>query len=243
MRQLLPDPLDDVDLLRAYAVPEARVPHVRVNFVSSADGAATTGGLSAGLSGPADKRVFGVLRTLADVVLVGAGTARAEDYGPAKGSADRQAWRLAHGYAPLPPIAVVSGSADLDVATPFFTQASTRPIVYTLAAADGARLAALGAVADVVAFDGERVPVTAVVADLAARGLRRVLCEGGPHLFGDLLAADLVDELALTVSPLLAGGTLPRIVAGAALDVPRSLTLAHVLTEDNFLFLRCARRT
>jgi riboflavin biosynthesis pyrimidine reductase len=237
VRQLFPDHVDDVDLLRAYAVA-ATGAHVRVNFVTSADGAATVGGLSDGLSGTADKRVFGALRTLADVVLVGAGTARAEGYGPAKASADRQQWRLAHGYAAIPPIAVVSGGGDLDVTTPFFTDAVARPIVYTLSAVGPARLAALRGVADVVTFDGDAVPVDAVVADLAGRGLRRVLCEGGPHLFGDLLAAGLVDELALTVSPLLAGGSLPRIVAGDALPVARRMTLAHVLTDDGFLFLR-----
>ena len=237
MRQLFPHSVDDVDLLAAYA-PPADGPHVRVNFVSSIDGAATVGGVSDGLSGAADKRVFGTLRTLADVVLVGAGTARAEGYGPAKVNAARQEWRLSHGYAALPPIAVVSGRGDLDVGTPFFTDAVARPIVYTLTAVDATRLNALRAVAEVVTFDGPTVPARSVVDDLVSRGLRRVLCEGGPHLFGDLLAAGAVDELDLTISPKLAGGSLPRIIDGSALLVPQSMAVTHVLTEDVFLFLR-----
>ncbi|MDQ1714722.1 MAG: hypothetical protein QOC60_667, partial [Frankiaceae bacterium] len=175
MRQLVPQLIDDVDLLAAYAPPADGL-HVRVNFVSSIDGAATVGGLSDGLSGAADKRVFGTLRTLADVVLVGAGTVRAEGYGPAKANAARQEWRLSHGYAALPPIAVVSGRGDLDVASPFFVAAVARPIVYMLRSVGEARLDELRAVADVVAYDGSIVPVRAVVDDLAARGLRRVLC-------------------------------------------------------------------
>ncbi|MCU1676956.1 MAG: hypothetical protein JWM93_1714 [Frankiales bacterium] len=240
MRQLLPDPVGDVDLLTAYAVPRAEQ-HVRVNFVTSIDGAATVGGLSEGLSGTADKRIFATLRTLADVVLVGAGTARAEGYGPAKANAQRREWRVAHGYAPVPPIAVVTGQADLDVTTRFFTEATTRPIVYTLASAPADRLAALSGVADVVTFEATTVPVADLVADLVNRGLHRVLCEGGPHLFGDLLRAGIVDELDLTVSPLLAGGSLPRIVQGTELRAPQPMRLAQLLTEDGFLFLRYAR--
>ena len=240
MRQLFPNASDDVDLLVAYAPPPTGT-HVRVNFVTSADGAATVGGLSDGLSSPADKRVFGTLRTLADVVLVGAGTARAEGYGPAKASAERQEWRLSHGYAAVPPIAVISGRGDLDVTSPFFTEAVTRPIVYTVTSVNRPRLEALRQVADVVAFDDDTVPARAVVDDLAARGLRRVLCEGGPSLFGQLLATDSVDELDLTVSPILAGGGLPHIVGGDPLAVPHRMRLEHVLTDDGFLFLRYTR--
>ena len=241
MRQLFPRASDDdVDLLTAYAPPAAGT-HVRVNFVASADGAATVEGLSDGLSSPADKRVFGTLRTLADVVLVGAGTARAEGYGPAKVSAQRQEWRLAHGYAAVPPIAVVSGRGDLDVKSPFFTAAVARPIVYTVTSVNRPRLDALRAVADVVAFDDDTVLARAVVDDLATRGLRRILCEGGPSLFGQLLEGDAVDELDLTVSPILAGGGLPRIVGGDPLAVPHRMRLEHALTDDGFLFLRYAR--
>lgn len=238
MRQLLPVAADDVDLLTVYAPPAADS-SLRVNFVASLDGAVSVAGLSDGLSGPADKRVFGVLRTVADVVLVGAGTVRAEGYGPAKVSADRQQWREANGYSPIPPIAVVTGSADLDVTTPFFTEATVRPLVYTKSGTD---TRALATVADVTVFDGDRVPLDAVLADLRARGLRRILCEGGPRLLGELLAVDAVDELALTLSPLLAGGSGGRITDGPALPTPHDMVLASVLTDDDFLFLRYARR-
>jgi riboflavin biosynthesis pyrimidine reductase len=237
MRQVFPTVVDEVDPLEAYRV-EASGLHVRVNFVSSIDGAATADELSGGLSGPADKRVFGALRTLADVVLVGAGTVRAEGYGPARPNPERQAWRQEHGYAAIPPIAVVSGRADLDPTAPFFTDAVTRPIVYTSRAGDAERVARLNDVASVVVSADDAVRITDVLADLEARGLRRVLCEGGPHLFGEAIAAGCVDELALTLSPVLAGGGPGRISQGPPAATAYRMELRHVLTEDGFLFLR-----
>jgi riboflavin biosynthesis pyrimidine reductase len=242
VRQLFPTAVDDVDLLDAYRV-ESDGRHVRVNFVSSIDGAVTAEGVSGGLSGSADKRLFGALRTLADVVLVGAGTARAEGYGPARPTAERRQWRLAHGYAAIPPIAVVSGRADLDAATPFFTEAVARPLVYTSSRAAPQQVARLRDVAEVVVSPGETVPVADVLTDLEARGLRRVLCEGGPHLFGDAIAAGCVDELALTLSPVLAGGGPARIAAGPPPATAYRMELRHVLTEDGFLFLRYGSAT
>ena len=117
VRRLLPEPAGDLtadDLLAAYAPPEDWPRHVRVNFVASADGASSVDGLSGGLSSPADKRVFDLLRDLADVILVGAGTARAEGYGYPPYGADRRARRRALGLAELPTFAVVSGRLDLD---------------------------------------------------------------------------------------------------------------------------------
>jgi len=232
---LVPGPaeLDDAALTAHYAYPEGlAAPYVRVNFVASADGAVTVDGRSGGLGGPGDRRVFGRLRELAEVVLVGAGTVRAEDY--------RGARRPTLGRELPPPIAVVTGSADLDPGSRLFTDTAVPPIVLTLASAPAdrrERLAAAGA--DVVALD--RLTPDALLAELAARGLHRVLCEGGPGLFGDLLAADAVDELCLSVAPLLAGGDAGRIARGPSGTPARPLSLVGVAHEDGTLFLRYRR--
>lgn len=230
MRQLLPVPADDLtddDLDRAYATPAE---HLRVNFVSSADGAVTVDGLSAGLSGPADKRVFALLRDLADVVLVAAGTIRGEGYSYPDLSPRRRARRRAAGRAELPTFAIVSRSLDLDLSSTLFTDPPVRTVVLTTPDAPVDRLAGT---ADVVATDD----LTAGIAALRERGLGRILCEGGPTLFSSLVAAGLADELCLTVSPLLAGPGPARIVAGPP-HPPVPLTLGHALEEDGMLFLR-----
>ncbi len=227
--RLLPSFLGDLDderLLDAYSpgAPE----WLRVNFVSSADGAATGGdGLSAGLGDEADARVFALLRRLADVVLVGAGTVRAEGYGAMRLPEPDAAWREAHGLAPHPVFAIVSGALDLDPASPIFVDAPVPPIVIT---APGGVFAGE---ADVI----DTLDLAAAVAALRSRGLARVHCEGGPRLFGSLLEAGLVDELCLTVSPLLQGGDARRIVAGG-LGHPVPLELAHVLSSGSTLLLR-----
>jgi riboflavin biosynthesis pyrimidine reductase len=227
--------LTDVDLAEHYAYPgELRAPWVRVNFVSSADGAATVEGTSGGLGSDADKQVFGVLRELAEVVLVGAGTVRAEDY--------RGARRDTRGRDTPPPIAVVTGSADLDPDAKLFTDTRVPPIVLTLATAPADRRDRLaGAGADVAVLD-DLEPGT-LLAELARRGLHRVLCEGGPSLFGALLAADAVDELCLTLAPVLAGGTAGRIARGPEGAPSRPMTLAGALHAEGSLLLRYVRPT
>jgi riboflavin biosynthesis pyrimidine reductase len=232
VRALLPGS-DPTDLDAHYAYPEdLGAPHVRVNFVASADGAVTVDGRSGGLGSDADRRVFGTLRRLADVVLVGAGTVRTENYGGAR--------KPTRGRATPPPIAVVTGSADLDPAARLFTDTQVAPIVLTGPAAPPDRLRALQAAgADVAVLDP--LSPAAVLAELGRRGLHRVLCEGGPRLFGDLVAADLVDELCLTVAPVLAAGEAGRIAVGPAGSAPRPLRLAGVLEEDGALLLRYTR--
>jgi riboflavin biosynthesis pyrimidine reductase len=234
--------LTDEDLIRAYGRPAA--PTLRANFVTSADGAVTLDGFSAGLSGPADKRLFGLLRMLCDGLLVGAGTLRHEGYRPVRLDEPRRAWRREHGLHPYPTLAVVSASLDLDPAAPVFAQAPVRPVVLT-----GARSVAppgLDEVVDVVrvgAGFGEaaaEVDPVAGVAELRRRGLDHILCEGGPRLFGTLLAADLVDELCLTVAPVLAGPGAGRIVGGPP-SPARTLRLAHALEADGSLLLRYTR--
>lgn len=227
MRRLLPDPSDEVDLASAYPLPEGR--HVRVNFASSADGAVTVSGTSRGLSSDTDRELFHLLRAMADVVLVGAGTVRKENYGGA---------RPVNGTAP--PIAVVSRSLDLDPGARLFTDTTRPPIVLTCDAAPADRRERLTGLADVVAAGDEDVDMAAAVDALADRGLVHVLCEGGPHLFGWLLAAGLTDELCLSLAPVLAGGTAGRIVAGLDTETADPLRLVQVLEDEGHLFLRYA---
>jgi 5-amino-6-(5-phosphoribosylamino)uracil reductase len=244
VRPLLPSPppstparggdLDPDALAAHYAYPDGlTTPWVRVNFVSSADGAVTVDGRSGGLGDDADRAVFGLLRELADVVLVGAGTVRAEDY--------RGARRPTRGRTAPPPVAVVTGSADLDPGARLFTDTRVPPLVLTTADAPAdrrQRLAAAGA--DVVTL-ADLAPPT-LLAELGRRGLRRVLCEGGPALHGALIAADAVDELCLTVAPLLVGGPAGRIATGPEGTTARRMALVGALHEEGSLLLRYRRR-
>ncbi|GLY42177.1 hypothetical protein Amsp01_082000 [Amycolatopsis sp. NBRC 101858] len=231
--------LTGVDLEEIYAYPAAvDRPWVQVNFVSSADGAVEVDTTSAGLSHAADRRVFLLGRDLADVILVGAGTARAEDYRGVVAGPKRLDRRRRLGFAGVPPIAVVTRTADLDPASRLFTETVVPPIVVTTESAPTGALEAAGA--EVLRAGTDDVDVRRALELLAARGLRRVACEGGPRLFGRLVADDLVDQLCLTVAPLLVAGPAARIAAGPVV-VPRRLALASILVEDGFTFLRYRR--
>jgi riboflavin biosynthesis pyrimidine reductase len=211
---------------------------IRMNFVTSVDGAVSVRGLSKGLQTPADSRVFAVLRDLADVVMVGSGTALAEQYSRPRPSGDRLARRREHGLADDLPLAVVSRSglglgADLK---PFRATYPPQPIVFTTAHAD---VTAVADVADVIVVGADEIDFAQVRAELAARGLTRVLCEGGPTIFAQAAAADQVDEVCLSVSPMLAGPGPGRITAGTPWAAgARRLELCGVLEEDGALFLR-----
>ena len=232
--------LTDEDLLALYAAPAGDRPWTRMMFISAADGAATLDGRSGALGTPADRRVFALARRDADVILVGAGTVRAEGYDGELVDGPAQDWREAHGLARHPEVAVVSGGLHLAATDPFFTRAPRRPVVLTSAAAlrDHAdRAAALAEVADVLPAGETDVEPEAALEVLAARGHRVVHGEGGPSLFGAFAAAGRVDELQLSLSPVLAGGEGPRILA-AAQAVGRDLHLVHVLHEESMLLLR-----
>jgi riboflavin biosynthesis pyrimidine reductase len=223
VRQLFPEPIDAVEPLDVYRdlpVVEGR-PAVRLNMISSVDGSTAVDGLSGGLGGPADRKVFAALRSLADVVLVAAGTARAETYGP----------------GPVP-IAVVSGSLRLDWTTPFFTAATHRPMVVTSKQAPSVALEEAGAVADVLIAGDTDVDLADAVHQLGERGFRHVLAEGGPSLNGALAAAGILDELCLSFAPRLVSGASKRIVTGPPLAPPPELTLRSLCEEDGYLFLR-----
>jgi riboflavin biosynthesis pyrimidine reductase len=223
LRQLWPEFVDTVEALDVYRdlpVVEGR-PVVRLNMIGSVDGATAVDGRSGGLGGSADRKVFAALRSLADVVLVAAGTVRAENYGPAE-----------------VPIAVVSGSLQLDWDTPFFTAAVHRPIVVTSGRAPAGARKQAEAVADVIVVGDTAVDLTQAVGQLGERGFTNVLAEGGPTFNGALAAAGLLDEVCLTVAPLLASGDAKRIVTGPPLRPPPEMALRSLCEEDGYLFLR-----
>jgi riboflavin biosynthesis pyrimidine reductase len=217
--------LSDEDLIGLYRYPPG--PVLRANMVSSVDGAASLDGASAGLSSAADRHVFALLRTLADVIVVGANTARVEGYKPVR---IRELWRhLRAGRAPVPPIAVVTGRADLDLASPLLADQST--IIITTSKATVNR-------ENVIVAGDSSVDLAAAMAALRERGHERILAEGGPGILGQLVTGGLLDELCLTTGPLLAGPGAPRIVTGSPAAKPVPMTLAHIIDDNSFLLCR-----
>jgi riboflavin biosynthesis pyrimidine reductase len=223
LRRLMPEPgpLGDTErdlpglvrvlaALYAYPDPAPDDGWVRANMIATLDGSATgADDLSGSIGGPADRAVFSALRAVADVVLVGAGTARAERYRLPAAKSDFAEHRRRHGQSPAPVLAVLSRSGRLP---------------------EG--LAGAG-VERVLTLTG---PLTGAIRELAGRGLRRILLEGGPGVLGQAVAAGLVDELCLTLSPRLVGGDGPRIATGAPGDVP--MRLAHLLEADGMVIGR-----
>lgn len=238
---LFPDSSDPVDPVEVYGdVPKPLDdrPSVRLNMIVSVDGGTSWGGVSGALGGSADKALFAVLRSFADVVLVAAGTARAEGYGPARLAPAVRAARVERGQQPVPPIAVVSRRVNFDWDSPFFTEAAARPIVVTVESAPAEARARAAELADVIIAGDDDVDLTRAMQALGDRGCQSVLAEGGPTLNGALARARLLDELCVTLSPRLASGDAKRIIAGSTLDELEPLTLRSICEESDFLFLR-----
>ncbi|MER8231541.1 pyrimidine reductase family protein [Streptomyces sp. NPDC094049] len=234
------------ELADAYAYPElpsGGKSWLRANMVSSLDGAGQHDGRSQPLSSETDMRIFGTLRGLADVVVVGAETVRLEGYRPARAREAFAARRAAAGQGPAPAIAVVSASLTLDFTLPLFTSPLVPTLLLTGATAPPERVRAArdAGVEVVVAGDGAGADPARVVAALAARGLRRQLTEGGPRLLGQFVAADVLDELCLTLSPTMTAGGAQRIAGGPSVTVPTRFQVASVLERDGFLFTRYLR--
>jgi riboflavin biosynthesis pyrimidine reductase len=225
--------LDAGELERLYAYPVSDRPWVRTNFVSTLDGAATgQDGKSGTLGGETDTRVFALLRSLADVIVVGAGTARDEGYADFTVDTDLRA-RL--GLSPVPTMVLVSRSLGIPPAL-----MAPGTVVVTTADAEPAAVAALRETVEVVAEGHGDIDWTAVLAEFADRDWTRVLCEGGPSLHGELVRLDLVDELCLTIAPILASGGAPRIAHGHD-AVHHEMTLAHAVEADGGLLTRWVR--
>ena len=222
--------MDSEALALAYAYPELSGSQtwVRANFISSLDGAATgDDGRSGSITTGADRDVFGLLRALSDVILVGAGTARIEGYRRATVRApwlEHRAGRPAH-----PTMAVVSRSGDIPPRLSQARKNSGEVLLLTCErAGDEAIDLARGTLGqeNVILAGGASVDLPASLEALAVRGLRRILCEGGPHLMRDLTASGRLDELCLTLAPTLVAGDHPRITAGAPMSanlLPRLL--------------------
>jgi riboflavin biosynthesis pyrimidine reductase len=211
--------LADADIERLYAYPSGDRQWVRTNFVATIDGAAyAEDGRSGSLGGDIDTRVFHVLRSLADVIVVGAGTARTEGYGPT----DR-------------PIAVVSRSLDIPDRLVVPGQ-----VVITTADAPADSLHRLRGSVDVIAVGEQHVDWVAVLEEFARRGWQHVMCEGGPSLHGELIGLDLVDEVCLTIAPVLAAGDAPRIAHDPRAE-DRPMALGHALDVDGVLLTRWVR--
>jgi len=254
MQQLLPARADlipaerlELQLAELYQYPaEAQHPWLRACMVASVDGASSVEGRSAGLSTPVDATLLGVLRALADVVLVGAGTARSEGYGPADVHPVLSGLRAQTGQEPAPAIAVVSARLhNLQPDSPLLTlppaSPGARTVVITTSSAPAEAVRAIEGAADVVMAGRDQVDLNVAVEALADRGWHRILCEGGPQLLGQVQAAGLLDELCLTVAPLLVGGTAPRIAHGQA-AADQQMRLVSLLADDSFLFTRYQRR-
>jgi riboflavin biosynthesis pyrimidine reductase len=233
------------DLYRNEAGPDpaaspARGYWLRANMVASTDGAAAIGGRSGGLSGPGDRMLFTVLRSLADVILVGATTAQTERYRPVRAAG---LWTcLRPPGALVPPIAVVTRSLDLDPGGQLLTdtEPAAQTIVITTESAPADRKAAIARHARIIVAGDEAVDLGVAASALTDLGYASILTEGGPGLLGQLAGADLLDELCLTISPVLAAGPAGRIVSGPPTDV--TFSLAHVLTDAGYLFCRYLRK-
>ena len=238
------DAMEDDDLADWYDYPHALDrAYVRANFITSLDGAVTgADGLSGSIGNDADRRVFAMLRALSDVVLVGAGTARAEGYHPVRVPMGWRGLRERLGLAAAPVLALVTASLDIPSTVLDPLEGSGPLLVITCGGADPDRVRQ---VRDQVGHDAvvqvgsNRIDVTAAVEALGAAGLRRVLLEGGPRLMSDVVGAGVLDELCLTLAPVLVGGTAPRLVGGP--PVAQGMRLAHVLESGGVLLTRWTR--
>lgn len=236
--------LEDGELPRLYGYPERDATWVRANFITSVDGGATSGGSSGAMGGPGDRFIFNLLRELADVIVVGAGTVRIEGYSGAQLSAAQRQHRQARGQSEVPPLAIVTKSGHLNRDMAVFTRTEVPPLVLTCAAAAAQTRRLLSGVCEVLDRSGgdpEKVDEAALLAALGTRGLRRILTEGGPMLLGSLIDRDMLDELCLTIAPYIVGGQARRIAAGPG-QLLTGMRCAHVLTDDaGYLYTRYVR--
>ncbi|MFZ1177136.1 MAG: pyrimidine reductase family protein [Mycobacterium sp.] len=233
--------VDDGELPQLYDYPHRSGTWVRANFIASVDGGATAGGSSGAMGGPGDRLIFNLLRELADVIVVGAGTVRIEGYSGAQLSVAQRQRRQARGQSEVPQLAIVTKSGRLDRDMAVFTRTEVPPLVLTCtAAADETRrlLTGLCEVVDCSGSEPGKVDEAALLALLGARGMRRILTEGGPTLLGSLVQRDMLDELCLTIAPYIVGGLARRIATGPGQLLTR-MHCAHVLTDHaGYLYTR-----
>jgi riboflavin-specific deaminase-like protein len=242
MRRLLPDPGPttaerQLDSYRPWEEPRRERPLVAVNFAATVDGRATISGVSGPIGSAADTTMLARLRTRFDAVMIGAGTMRAERYGRLVPDQEQRERRERLGLPHDPLMVIVSGRLDLPWDAPLFTEGGGRILVFTASDAEPPQTATS---LRIIRHEGF-VDIPAALRHLRReRGIRALLCEGGPGLHGELEGGGLVDDLFLTIAPKLAGGDAPRIVEG---DLPAvaGLELAWLLEEDGELFVRYRR--
>lgn len=243
MRRLSPDPGEttverQLDSYRPWERPHEKRPFVATNFAATVDGRATISGKSGAIGSDADTEMLVRLRTRFDAVMIGAGTMRAERYGGMVSRGDVRARRTELGLPPDPLMVLVSGRLDLPWDAPLFTEGG-RVLIFT---ASGVEPPETAANVRIVRHEGG-VDLAAGLRQLRdEHGVRALLCEGGPHLHGQLWVAGLVDELFLTIAPKLTGAEAPRILEGPSLPAPTELELAWLLEHEGELFARYRRR-
>jgi riboflavin biosynthesis pyrimidine reductase len=237
MRWLVPGSPSSGDLADAYDWPEAR--WVRACMVMGLDGSiAGPDGLSGSISSPTDRAVLAAIRRFADAYLVGAGTVRAERYSAVRTQPEVIERRLAAGQATAPTLAIVSATCRFDWEDMAFTASDNRPVVLTVQGSDPADRAAAARWCEVVVVGEERVEPGAALAALADRGLTRVTCEGGDSLLAEMVRAGALDEVDLTLAPVVAASARPARQGPAVLS---GMRLHQLLEDDGFLFARYFR--
>ncbi len=239
MRRLLPDPgptsvPEQLDGLALVDRPLEERPYLVTNFAVTLDGKATLGGRSGEIGSDTDTQMLVGLRTKVDAVMIGAGTMRAERYGRVLADSEKRSRRERHGLPHDPLMVIVSGRLDLPWDAPLFTDGGGRVLIFTSSDAEPPQTPTP---VRVVHHQG-RVDIAAALRHLRVeRGVRAVLCEGGPRLHAQLIDAGLVDELFVTHAPKLAGGEGPGLAVGLP-EAERPLELAWLLEEDGELFAR-----
>lgn len=246
MEEIFPNRLASVDPSEALVAemmsrrdPSRGRPWVFANMIMSVDGAFAREGRSGGLGGSADKAMFHALRGLADTILVGAGTARTERYRRPSSDEPTTLARQERSQTPAPQLALVSGSGHVPDDQPFRTGTGPDPIVFVprsrLERMDGdSELDRTGI--EYLGAGTEAVDLDEVLDQLAERGTKLVLCEGGPQLLGDLVAAGLLDQIFVTLAPKMVAGTHTGLL-GSHPELDAELTLEHVMTADGYLML------
>lgn len=230
-------PLDLLDMVFAEGRGDPDKPWLMYNMVSSIDGATAVRGGSTPLNDEDDKNLFAALRAIPDIVLAGAGTVRAEHYGPIALDEERRARRVEAGLEPTPTLVIATRSLSLDPDMRVFGDPDHKPLIITGEDAPEDRVAELSDLADI-----RRLPSLDPDSIIDALGdVRVVLCEGGPTLNGQLISAGYIDEMRLTISPLVAVGESHRVAHGDDLDPPVEMRLDSVLAGDQALFLRYVR--
>lgn len=244
MHRIFPPPLTDLDLDIAYTAPRVGIdgqPWLMINMIASLDGGTSIDGVSGPLGGPSDKDVFSCIRTFPDIILVGSATAVAESYSSPPASVSSRASRLTNGAWPTARIALVSASLTFPLDLPMFMRPDQRPLVITTDTADPHKLATVGEKADVIQAGTDVVDFVQALKKLGELGARVILSEGGSNINGQLIEANLVNEILLTVAPLAVAGNSQRIATGIANSGSTDFDLQQVLTDGHYLFLKYLR--